>query len=438
MQGDPSVRRINLATVLVTVLTVVLAGLAFAPSASAARYQPKPGVITNNPLGPPAAKQRINDHIIKSIRSTPKRGKIRVHSWNIRSNRFVDALIEAHKRGVSVRAIIWIGNAERPGEPSVFDQTNVNPTFDRLAAALQRHGNKKRPAARKSGTTRCKASCRGRGGIAHSKYYLFSKVGKVEHVVVYGGANATDLAATHQWNDVDTIVRRKAIYDDFLRVFNQSYRDRPVARPWVMTTRGKIQPQFYPHQGPGATGDPIIKDIKRISCTGAATANGRSRIRIAMTSWHGDRGITIARYLVRKQNQGCDVKIVYAVAGNEVLRVLRREGRKPVPHRQITQDRDGDGVYDRYLHTKVMVVQGKWAGNPSASMVWNGSANWSPLVIRSDEAGVRMNNAGRARRYATYVDWLYANPPVQARPNPTLMARTYGRGIDPYSKIQVD
>ncbi|MDP3890598.1 phospholipase D-like domain-containing protein [Nocardioides sp.] len=431
-------RRTNLATVLVTVLTVLLAGLTLAPSASA-KYQPQPGVITNNPLGPPAAKHRINDHLIRSIKSTPKRGKIRVHSWNIRSVRFVDALIAAHKRGVSVRAIIWIGNAERPGEPSIHGQTNLNPAFDRLTAALKKSGNKKRSKARKSGTTRCKASCRGRGGIAHSKYYLFSKVGKVKHVVVYGGANATDLAATHQWNDVDTITGRQAIYDDFLKIFDQSYKDKPVKRAWVSTKRGKIEPQFYPHQGPGVFGDPVIKDIKRITCTGATNGvNGRTKIRIAMTSWHGDRGINIAKHLVAKQNQGCNVKIVYAVAGNEVLRVLRREGKKPIPLRQITQDFDGDGVYDRYLHTKVMVVQGHWGGNRSASMVWNGSANWSPLVMRSDEAGVRMNNAPRARRYAKYVDWLYANPPVQARPNPTLMARTYSQGIDPYSKIEVD
>ncbi|MDP3893154.1 phosphatidylserine/phosphatidylglycerophosphate/cardiolipin synthase family protein [Nocardioides sp.] len=404
--------------------------MTFAPAADA-KFRPQPGITFNDPLGGPKAKQRINNRLLKAIRNTGKRQQIRVHSWNIRHKPFVDSLIKAHKKGVSVRVIIWQGNA---------NSDNPNPLFNRLKRELKRNGNKKRTAARKSGTRRCFASCRGTGGLPHSKYFMFSKVNGVKHVVMYGGHNATSLAATHQWNEIATITGRERVYNDFLKVFNQSYRDKPVAKPWVETTRGTMSPMFHPHQGPGVKGDPIRKAIRRIGCkrAGRAGINGRTKVRIAMTSWHGERGARLAHNLVRKQNQGCNVKIVYAVMGNEVLRILRREGNKPVRLRQITQDFNGDGVYDRYLHTKVMTVQGRWRKQKNRHLVWSGSSNWSPMVLRSDEADVRIENRGRARTYANYVDRLYGNPPRSARMDPALTGRLSTQAIDPYANIEVD
>lgn len=424
-------RRIHVAAVLATILATTAASLALAPTASA-KFRPSPGITFNDPLGGPKAKHRINTRIIKTIRNTGKKRKIRVHSWNIRSPNFVDALIDAHKKGVSVRVIIWQGNA---------NSDNPNVLFDRLSRQLSRHGNKRRPAARRSGTTRCFASCRGSGGLPHSKYFVFSKAGGVRHVVMYGGHNATRLAATHQWNEISTITGRKGVYRDFLKVFNESFRDQPLSSPWRRTKRGKMSPTFSPHQGPGVTGDPMLRDIRKIRCrrAGSAGINGRTKVRIAMTSWHGGRGKTLARKIVRKQNRGCNVRIVYAVMGNEVLRILRRAGRRPVPLRQITQDFNGDGVYDRYLHTKVMTVQGRWRKKNNQHIVWSGSSNWSPLVLASDEADVRMKRSrSRARTYANYVDRLYGNPPRSARLNPALMGRLSTQAVDPYANIQVD
>ncbi len=418
--------------VLATALAVTVAGLAVAPTASAERYKPRPGVVFNNPLGTVDQKWAVHNEIVRSIRGTGRKQKIRIHSWNIRSGAITRALINAHKRGVSVRVIIWVGNAHAE---------NPNELLDELERELKRNGNRKRPQARKSGVTRCVGSCRGRGGIAHSKYFLFTRVNGVRHVIIYGGHNATRIAATHQWNDVDIITEKRPIFRDFMRTFNESYRDEPVRPAWRTNTFGRWETQFYPYQGPKISGDPVLDDLRKVKCRGSthpATPNGRTQIRIAMTSWHGERGKNIARLITRKQDQGCDIKIIYAVAGNQVMRILRSEGNRPVPFRQIVQDFDGDGVYDRYLHTKVMTVRGVWDGRTRASMVWNGSANWSPLVIASDEAGMRMQAPAKARAYARFVDHWYDNPPVSARPNPQLMARTAAQGIDPYAKIEVD
>ncbi len=78
------------------------------------RYTPKPGVITNDPRS--ANKRRLLEHIIKSIGGTRRKQHIRIISWNVTSRGFVDKLIAAHRRGVSIRVLISSGKAVDNGE----------------------------------------------------------------------------------------------------------------------------------------------------------------------------------------------------------------------------------------------------------------------------------------------------------------------------------
>ncbi len=108
---------------------------------------------------------------------------------------------------------------------------------------------------------------------------------------------------------------------------------------------------------------------------------------------HGDRGKAIASRLRQMWVRGCNIKIVYAVFGNEVLNILRHTSRGPVPIRQIAQDFDKDGVYDRYLHMKTMAISGVWNGRTNANVTWNGSANWTGVALASDEIVMRIFDA---------------------------------------------
>ena len=75
--------------------------------------------------------------------------------------------------------------------------------------------------------------------------------------------------------------------------------------------------------------------------------------------------------------------------------------------RDSYQDRDDDGVPERYLHMKSVSIQGVYAGDTSASQVWTGSPNWSARAARSDEVWVRVFDAPLlARRYANQIDYL--------------------------------
>ncbi len=422
---------------VLTLLAVLAAGLAvgagsFGSPAAAGGYTPPAGVRTNNPLGDRAARRAIISQIIRSTNSAPRKSKIRIASWNIRSDDIVDALIRAHRRRhISVRVVMDRGNA---------NAANPNKGVNRLERALHRYGNDSRRPEMRSGLTRCVSACRGRRGIAHSKFFLFQRSGKARYVVMNGSANATDLAATGQWNDLYTVKGRRGIYREYLTVFNQMYRDRPVRQGYRVRHFGGITTMFYPYTGTGTSGDPVRRELDRVSCSGARnTSDGRTRIRIAMTSWHGERGKSIAWRVRRMQNHGCHIRIVYAVMGNEVLRILRHEGPSPVPMRQIVQDFNGDGVYDRYLHMKVLTVRGVYGRNHSAWMTLNGSANWSPVVLASDEALMRIDRPRVVRRYNGWIDYLFSHPPRSSK-STARMAKpgVNASGVDPYSLIQVD
>jgi phosphatidylserine/phosphatidylglycerophosphate/cardiolipin synthase-like enzyme len=408
-----------------------------APGAGAPdHYTPPTGVKFNNPLAGEVSRRNIIRHLIRTINSVPKRESIHIASWNVRSDAIINALIRAHvRRKVSVRIVMDRLNANRD-----------NPNFgvNRLERALK-IDNGKRKQSRKSFLRKCVSACRAPRGIAHTKFYLFSKAGTARNVVMYGSANATDLAAGFQWNDLYTIRRDASIYGEFDAVFKEMTKDTNVAQPYVAFTHGNFSDYFYPYRGVGTEKDPIMQELNNVVCDGATGntgTNGHTKIRIAMTSMHGARGIALATRLMQMHNRGCDVKIVYAVFGNEILSIFRNKGPRPMPFRQIAQDFDLDGVYDRYLHMKDMTISGNYGGNTQARVTINGTANWTSVALASDEVVAKIYGGKLMRQYNRWIDFLFAHPPRFTRTEAAFVsARTSalaaaGTPVDPYAKMR--
>lgn len=440
----------RLAAVLVTAALVLgLSAFVSAPAALATssatpdNYTPPQGVKFNNPLAGEPSRRAIIRHLIRTINSVPKRESIHIASWNVRSDAIIDALIRAHvRRKVSVRV--------------VMDRLNANPSnpnfgVNRLEKALK-IDNGKRKQSRKSLLRKCVSACRAQRGIAHTKFYLFSKAGRARNVVMYGSANATDLAAGAQWNDLYTIRRDATIYGQFDGVFKEMTKDNNVPQPYLSwsTPDGRFTDYFYPFKGAGTEKDPVISELNKVVCagaTGGTGTNGKTKIRIAQTSMHGERGIAIASRLMQMHNRGCDIKIVYAVFGNEVLSIFRNKGPRPMPFRQIAQDFTRDGVYDRYLHMKAMAISGNYDGVSDAKVVFNGTANWTSVALASDEIVGKIYGGKLMRQYSRWVDFLYAHPPkfsnlppgtttagVTAARSASMLSR--GLVVDPYAKMR--
>ena len=427
----------RLAAVLVTAALVVgLSAFVVAPAgATPDNYTPPQGVKFNNPLAAEESRREITRHLIRTINSVPKRESIRIASWNVRSDAIIDALIRAHnRRKVSVRV--------------VMDRLNANPSnpnfgVNRLQKAL-RVQNGKRKQERKSYLRKCVSACRAPRGIAHTKFFLFSHAGRAKNIVMYGSANATDLAAGFQWNDIYTIRRDVTIYDEFDQVFKEMVQDKNVKQPYLTYAHNDFDDYFYPYKGKGAKKDPVLSELGKVTCegaTGGTGTRGMTKIRIAMTSMHGQRGIDIARRLMQMHNRGCDIKIVYAVFGNEVLSIFRNKGPTPMPFRQIAQDFDLDGVYDRYLHLKDMTISGNYDGVTDSKVVFNGTANWTSVALASDEVVAKIYDGKLLSKYSKWVDFLYANPPRFTRQAAAVVnarmasAAALGVRIDPYAKM---
>lgn len=368
----------------------------------AGNYKPPAGVRINNPVGGKKAKNRNFNHILRSINSSPRRSHISIATWNFRSNKFMRALIRAHRRGVTVRLVMARSNAN-PNHP--------NKHLNRLQKAIRNSNNSKRKGIRKSWAGVCRSSCRGPKGIAHTKMYTFSRVGKTNNVTIFGSNNLTDTAATWQWNDLYTVVRKPKFYRQMHGIIEQMRRDKRARPPFRTFKLDNRRVAFvYPFLGPKAKGDPIMKELNRVKCRGAA--RGRTSIRIAQTAMTYDRGIALAKKLRRLWDNGCNIRIIYAMFGNKVLAELRRPGpRGPVPLRQLAVDWNGDGLYDRYLHTKILTIHGHYLKRRNAHITINGSANTTSTALASDEVGMRILGKQVRKRYDQWINRLFNNPP---------------------------
>ena len=58
----------------------------------------------------------------------------------------------------------------------------------------------------------CRGSCRGGGGTAHSKYFLFNNVGlrHEPNIVIQSSMNLTPMGYQGQWNQAEVTTRRRS------------------------------------------------------------------------------------------------------------------------------------------------------------------------------------------------------------------------------------
>jgi phosphatidylserine/phosphatidylglycerophosphate/cardiolipin synthase-like enzyme len=421
----------------VLVLAMCLGLLATGPSTAAAagRYDPPSGVLFNNPLGTTAERQAIFQHLLRAVKSSPKNSKIRMATWNFKSPRLTDALVDAHRRGVSVRITMSRGNA---------NAENPNPNYDRLNRVFSTRANAKRPEDMTSWIRRCSGSCRGAHGIAHTKVYLFSKVGPARNVMMFGSANATDASARYQWNDMFTVKERPALWKRWEQILAEMGNDKPLKAPFARFGSPRFTAMVYPFTGRTAPKtDVMLTELRRIRCAGAVNAGvrGKTSIRIAQTAWTDERGMALAQRVRSMWDRGCDFRVIYAMMGTKIYHYLRSpKGRGPVPMAHIVQDWNLDGIYDRYLHTKVMTVSGVYGDNPSANFTWNGSSNWTSKSLRSDEELFRIEGRAVRRQYARWIDQVFSNPPPRPELDSTTMLRRSidTRAVDPYAHMEIN
>ncbi len=306
-----SLRRALSRVLVLPLLTLAIAvGATGVARATPDHFNPHRGPTFNNPYGGRAAAHQIVTKLVRTINSVKKGHKIRIASWNYRSPQISRALIRANQRGVSVRILMDYGNAN-PDVPNAV----ARHTQDML-----RQDNKGRPHDMTSWLHKCRGSCRGKHGIAHTKFYTFDKVDNTKDVVMYGSVNATELAATIQWNDIYTLTKsQEPLHGVHPRVQPDASRTTRSSRA-TSTTRGKsLDIGFYPytrraHQGrprpEGAQPRPLHGCARPVPGSTGTPRSGSRRPRRTATARAGDRPPPRPDARARLQHQGrlCDVR----------------------------------------------------------------------------------------------------------------------------------
>ena len=121
-----------------------------------------------------------------------------------------------------------------------------------------------------------------------------------------------------------------------------------------------------------------IQSIQRTQCN---NGGNRTRIRIIQYSIYGDRGVYIAKKLRQLWNQGCDVKMIYALSTRPVMAILRNgSGRGAIPVRQSVIT--GKGRVIMFANNPIY----RWQNHGEFNMVFNSVLNWNDMPTASQPA----------------------------------------------------
>ena len=409
-----------------------------APSARPpARYSMPPGPYFSYPNRSKAERLAIRNRVLLTIRSvwggprtslgTPRltNGKIRITTWSFDDWPMARALVAARNRGVSVQVMA--------AKTANGDHGAWKWLRKRLGSRLFRPGH---PDTRDtySFARQCRGSCRGYGGTAHAKYFLFDNVGSrhTRHLVVNTSMNLTAMAYQGQWNQAQVVRSPRSTGTSWHLRADPPGTAGPPALPRRL--HGQLRQLLLPApECPPAT-DPVMQLLSKVNCRGAVsggTRGGRTRIRIIQYAIYGDRGVWIAKKLRYLWNHGCDIGIIYAISSRPVLGILRNgSGRGPVPMRQSVV-KDSWGNIMKYNHSKWMTITGHWGTSTGAFVTFTGSANWANLAFGSDEQMQRIigrSNAAALRRHLREDLAAGLLPPPLVRPDDP--GRAVAAGLD--------
>jgi phosphatidylserine/phosphatidylglycerophosphate/cardiolipin synthase-like enzyme len=371
-------------------------------------WQPQLGPVFNDPLGKRAAQEAIVRRLVQAINHTRKGAVIRIAVYSFDRGDVLHALRQARKRGVWVQVVVNKA-VMSSGVASLQRQLGKNPDKHNFVVACD---------------GRCRA--KGSGGNMHAKVYTFSQTGAASYLVITGSGNLTSKGVYRQWNDSYAVANDQALYDAWGVMFDQmAHQRRTGARRLSYTTasgayaydfqrplaaQGAVAPTSETTLGRyHAKTDPAWRRIQQVSCVAqpGTGVDGHTVIRIAIYGMFGPRGEGLAKALIRKKRQGCDIRMIMSVPGGHTYKMMERAG---IPLRSGDWEfaqRDAaleDGISGWgprvYSHLKFFAINGTYAGRPTKT-VWTGSENWDSLSFTNEEVVLTLNDASV---YRSYVD----------------------------------
>lgn len=382
---------------VLAVVSAVLLGLCqpAAPSAQAGLIGGvSTGVIFNNPASIfTGIKDLIKEHLIRLINGTPSGASIRIALYRLDDADLVDALADAHTRGVHVRMILDGKNAKSQSYLSLRSALGTNTAAWTWVKLCPTGGG-----------------CL-RTGINHNKFWLFSQTSGSYRVLVQSSSNMGLSSYRHQWNSAYTSVSGKpsagaprTVYDSFGDYF-AGLSARSFAPFRYSEAFGNDRTYFFPQRSP-SEGDPVVNILDKVTCVDPANGS-RSAIRITMFTWSRT---AVADKLMQKVREGCSVSVDYTQLSSTVWTTLHpSSGTKPTLSCYVKLDSTGHPV--AYIHSKYLLISGRYDGVSGRRLVLAGSPNYTGAALSSnDEAMLRTGDAYNAWLNNFNLISLYATP----------------------------
>ena len=413
-------------------LTVLMiAALVGAPPASA--YEPTEGGMFNvpRPWGSKAQKFRLVEHVEKAIRETPRhvegepRPTILISTYLLDRAPSVDALIDACKRGVSVR-VIMDEDIDNRNSRRLIEALNADNVPDKdgdgvadegpkgeacgVTTRSERRQAEPEPMTKrqlltsldlptedsvtwggdKSYAKKCNGSCRGRGGNMHSKFFAFSTTGTAKNVVMVSSSNLNLGGAALGWNDLYTMKNRPASYAVYQRIHREMTEDSKAGDGKVEIVDGPFTSRFFPMKNAKKRNDPTLQDLDKVRCK---SDFGRTQIYVSMFYWKGKRGNYLASKLLNLAGDGCRVSIIYGAPSVAIAERLRKAAKaRRIALYDSRWDFNDDGYNEIRTHAKYVLVKGRFGADRSAYEVMTGSQNWvAGSLSRGDETTLNIS-----------------------------------------------
>ncbi len=228
----------------------------------------------------------------------------------------------------------------------------------------------------------------------HSKYFLFSKVGGSSYVVVQSTGHVTPTWGNSHWDASMTVVGKKALYDGYVKYFNDQATNTKNATYYRTVTDGNYKAYFFPRAGNEdyTTGeDTIYGVLNNVTCTGNTTVGTstahRTIIRIAQ--WQITRA-EVAKKLRALADQNCwiDIATNMDLMGSGAKSWLKGHDRINV---------DNGNIAGYYIHAKYLLIEGNYDGDADSKNIWVGSPNLTyPALKENDETLMKIKSASGA------------------------------------------
>ncbi|MEU6227761.1 phospholipase D-like domain-containing protein [Streptomyces sp. NPDC047042] len=381
-------------------LTAVLAALSLAAGlqlglAGDASAAVTAGPVFNNPTGTVAEQQAIRTRLLDYIGQSPSGSSIKASVYHLWDKGLAQALADARTRGVKVQVML--------DESSVSD-IDGEPSYPVLASALGTD------LTQDSFVGLCPVdkSCLGRpdqgASINHNKFWLFSQLDGASNVVVQSSANMTPSSYSRFWNDAYVLPNNAAIYTAY-----SDYFGKLVGKDWAnwrytSTTSSPYKAYFFPRPANDPSpGDTVTAVLDNVTCayTEGGTAK-QTKVRVGMFKL---TRLAVAQKLVALQKAGCQVDIVYSEtdsgSSSGTWETLHASG-GPALRCYNWDDDNNANTAARIIHSKYLLIEGKYDGTASQKILWTGSHNYSgPALTKNDEALLKVDSNADHDAYVT-------------------------------------